>query len=310
MSFTLSTLKTAINEYTQNTNWGSTTQIDTIIKQAEERINYAVQIANYNTKSKSGFLADGSSSLTLEDSETAPLAPIYFRVRPNAMFTASNNSAGLLWNLASGGDTEAEIAALEIGAGVCGLGVAEGTVLAGKDVGGSAARVELSIATDGTYLRNMGFTDLTKAWSYLLLKDYNFLQEYAPVDSATGSPKYYAFYNDAQDADPSNAATFAFAPAVPAVPTVAFGGGECFEYEVLYFFEPQSLVDVETDALTWLSTHGTNALLYSCLVEAYTFLKGEQDLMQLYDNRYKEALQTLVMTEQGNYRTTYRSRAA
>jgi hypothetical protein len=309
VSFTLAQLKAAINEYTQNTNWGSTTQIDTIIKQAEERINYAVQIANYNTKSKSGFLADGSSSLTLEDSETAPLAPIYFRVRPNAMFTASNYSAGLVWSLSTAGDTAAEVAALEIGAGVCGLGVAEGTVLAAKDAHVDT-RVELSIAVDGLISRSLGFTDVTKAWSYLLLKDYNFLQEYAPVDSATGSPKYYAFYNDAQDADPSNAATFAFAPAVPAVPSVIYGGTECFDYEVLYFFEPQSLVDVETDTLTWLSTHGTNALLYSCLVEAYTFLKGEQDLMQLYDNRYKEALQTLVMAEQGNYRTTYRSRAA
>ena len=59
---------------------------------------------------------------------------------------------------------------------------------------------------------------------------------------------------------------------------------------------------------SWLAVHGKNALLYACLVEAYTFLKGEADLMQLYDTKFKEALQTLVMVEQGNYRTTYRNR--
>ena len=229
MSFTLTTLKSSIEEYTQNTNWGSTTdQMNTIIRQAEERINYAVQIANFNTKSTDGDLAEDETSVTIADSETAPIAPIYFRIR------------------------------------------------AGADVA-------------------------TNAWSYLLLKDYNFLQEYAPVDDTTGTPKYYAFYNDAQDASPSNAATFSFAP---------ISSGD-FDYEILYFFEPASLVTVDAalgDDLTWLSTHGTNALLYACLVEAYTFMKGEADLMQLYDTKFKEALQTLVMTEQGNYRTSFRDR--
>ena len=82
MSFTLATLKTAIDEYTQNTNWGSTTQIDAIIKQAEERINYAVQIANYNTRSTSGLLTENDPSVFLvTDGEISPLAPIYFKVR-------------------------------------------------------------------------------------------------------------------------------------------------------------------------------------------------------------------------------------
>ena len=200
-------------------------RFDTIIRQAEERINYAVQIANYNTKSVDGDLADTGTSVTVADSETAPIAPIYFKIR------ADNSAAG-------------------------------------------------------------------NAWSYLLLKDYNFLQEYAPVDSTKGTPKYYAFYNDAQDATPSNTATFAFAP-------ISSGA---FDYEILYFFEPKSLVDVATDTFTWLSRHATNVLLYGSLIEAYTFMKGEADLIQLYDAKYKEGLQVLVSTEQGNYRTTFRNR--
>ena len=233
MSFTLTTLKEAIDDYTQNTDWGSATgdgtgQINAIIRQAEERINSIVQIANYNTKSTSGDLALSGTSVTVADSVTAPIAPVYFKIR-------------------------------------AGDGVA------------------------------------ANAWSYLLLKDYNFLQEYAPVDSTTGTPKYYAFYNDAQGTTPTNLATFAFAP-------VSSGA---FDYEILYFFEPASLITVDAasaDTLTWLSTHGTNALLYACLVEAYTFMKGEADLMQLYDMKFKEALQALVITEQGNYRTSFRDR--
>ena len=233
MSFTLTTLKEAINEYTQNTNWGSATgdgtgQINAIIRQAEERINYAIQIANYNTKSTTGDLVTDGNSVIVADSETAPIAPLYFRIRKG-----SNGGANV--------------------------------------------------------------------WSYLLLKDYNFLQEYAPVDSSTGIPKYYAFYNDAQLESPSNAATFSFSP-------IADGP---FDYEILYFFDPASLVTVDaasSNKKTWLSTHATNALLYACLVEAYTFLKGEADLMQLYDAKFKEALQTLVFVEQGNYRTGFRTR--
>jgi len=234
VSFTYTTLTQSIDEYTQNTNWGSTNdQTDTIIGQAEERINHAVQIANYNTKTATGDISDHGSSIAMAGSGpgvavsnvTSPIGPIYMKIR-----------AG-----------------------------------------------ETSSPTT------------TNAWQYLLLKDYNFLQEYAPItdDTTDGTPKYYAFYND-----PGNdgLATFSFGPSA----------SEKFEYEILYFFKPSSII-VDTSG-TWLSTHGTNALLYACLVEAYTFLKGEQDLMQLYDTKYKEALQTLIMTEQGNYRTSFRDR--
>ena len=286
MSFTLATLKTAIDEYTQNTNWGSTTQIDAIIKQAEQRINYAVQIANFNTKSEAGLLVADGSSVAIADSATAPLAPIYFKVRSRISVTAA---------ITSGSTTVTPVSMTGIiaGATVSGSGIASGTTI--STVASSTFSISPAAeATNGSASLTIGQPDT--AWSYLLMKDYNFLSEYAPIETSTGTPKYYSFYNDAQDAAPSNAGTFAFAP---------FSSGS-FDYEILYFFEPASLV---TDtAGTWLSVHGKNALLYACLVEAYIFLKGEADLMQLYDTKFKEALQTLVMVEQGNYRTTYRNR--
>ena len=292
MSFTLATLKTAIDEYTQNTNWGSTTQIDAIIKQAEERINYAVQIANFNTKSEAGLLVADGSSVAIADSATSPLAPVYFKVRSRIAVTA---------DITSGDATVTPVSMTGIiaGATVSGSGIDPGTVI--STVASSTFTISpVASATNGSAALTIGQPDT--AWSYLLMKDYNFLSEYAPIETSTGTPKYYSFYNDAQDATPSNAGTFAFAP---------FSSGD-FDYEILYFFEPKSLVDVPTEEAdpktTWLSTHGSNALLYACLVEAYVFLKGEADLMQLYDTKFKEALQTLVMVEQGNYRTTYRNR--
>lgn len=134
-------------------------------------------------------------------------------------------------------------------------------------------------------------------WTYLLLKDYNFLKEYSPYDNADNrdQPKYYSFYNDT---DNSGLATFSFAPISDGI----------YDFEILYLFKPASLVQ-DTNG-TWLSTHGTSALLYACLVEAYIFMKGEAELIQVYDLKYKEALQALVAIQGGSFRnSTYRDRA-
>ena len=73
-------------------------------------------------------------------------------------------------------------------------------------------------------------------------------------------------------------------------------------------FQPVSIV-TDTGG-TWLSTHAEAALLYGCLVEAYTFMKGEAELIQLYDAKYKEALQSVVNIQGGFFRnSTYRDRA-
>ena len=76
----------------------------------------------------------------------------------------------------------------------------------------------------------------------------------------------------------------------------------------MYWLQPSSIIsDVGG---TWLSQHGESALLYGCLVEAYTFLKGSADMLQVYDARYKEALQALVSSQQGAFRnSSYRDRA-
>lgn len=130
------------------------------------------------------------------------------------------------------------------------------------------------------------------AWKFLLLKDYNFLQEYAPVEGTTGEPKYYAFYNDVSS---SNAATVSFSPYANATYNYAFG----------YYFEPDSITkNGTTSNETWLSTHAKNALLYGCIAQAYIFMKGDPDLIQTYEMKFMEALKSLVAMQGGTFRDT------
>jgi hypothetical protein len=131
-------------------------------------------------------------------------------------------------------------------------------------------------------------------WKFLLLKDYNFLQEYAPVDNTASraEPKYYSFYNDVSD---SNKATVNFAP---------YSDAE-YSYEFNYYFEPDSITkDGTTSNETWLSRHAKNALLYGCIAQAYIFMKGDPDLIQTYEMKFMEALKALVVMQGGTFRDT------
>lgn len=105
---------------------------------------------------------------------------------------------------------------------------------------------------------------------FLLMKDVEYLQEYNPT-GATGSPKYYALF----DVD-----NFIIAPS-PA--------GN-YPVELHYYYRPESIVTANT---TWLGDNAQQALLYGCLVEAYTFMKGEPDLLNLYNQRFNESLARL-----------------
>ena len=104
----------------------------------------------------------------------------------------------------------------------------------------------------------------------LLNKDVEYLQEYNPTE-ATGIPKYYALF------DKDN---FLIAP----VPNAAFAA------EIHYYYKPASIT---TGATTWLGDNAVEALLYGSLVEAYTFMKGENELLNTYNQRFIEALTRL-----------------
>ena len=107
--------------------------------------------------------------------------------------------------------------------------------------------------------------------SFLLQKDVNFLQEGYDGSSSTGLPRYYARF----DID-----HFILAPTPNSAYTV----------ELHYYYRPASLTAGSDAGTTWLSTNAPYALLYGSLVEAYTFMKGEPDVLQSYDKRFLEQL--------------------
>lgn len=110
--------------------------------------------------------------------------------------------------------------------------------------------------------------------TFLLYKDVNFLQESYPNTATTGSPKYYAFF----DID-----NFIIAPTPD----------DNYVVDLHYFYRPASLTTQGNSGTTWLSENAPQTLLYGCLIEAYTFMKGEIDVIQNYDAQFMSSLARL-----------------
>lgn len=119
-------------------------------------------------------------------------------------------------------------------------------------------------------------------YTYLLNKDVNFLREAYPNPTTTGVPKYYALFGPSTNSSPVvtlNELTFILGPTPNAI----------YNVELHYFYYPESITTTASGQ-TWLGDNFDTVLLYGCLVEAYTFMKGEQDMMVLYEGKYKEAI--------------------
>ena len=133
----------------------------------------------------------------------------------------------------------------------------------------------------------------TGAYTFLLNKDVNFIREAYPKPTSTGAPKYYAIFGPRSDNEAE--LTFILGP----TPDAAYGT------ELHYFYYPESIVTAST---TWLGDNYDPVLLYGTLVEAYTYMKGEADMIGLYDGKYKEAMGQLKRLGDGLERQdAYRS---
>jgi hypothetical protein len=115
------------------------------------------------------------------------------------------------------------------------------------------------------------------SYEYLLNKDVNFIRQAYPKPTDTAIPKYYALFGPSYSF--SNELSFILGPTPDALYTM----------ELHYFFYPESITTV-AGGQTWLGDNFDTVLLYGSLVEAYTFMKGEQDIIAGYDMKYKEAL--------------------
>ena len=127
-------------------------------------------------------------------------------------------------------------------------------------------------------------------YEFLIFKDVNFIREAYPVSTTTATPKYYAMFDDA---------SFILGPTPNSNYTV----------ELHYFYKPTSITTA-ADGTSWLGNNAETALLSGCLVEGYTFMKGEPDVFAAYQKQYEDALMQLKSLGEG-YSTTdsYRSGA-
>ncbi len=118
-------------------------------------------------------------------------------------------------------------------------------------------------------------------YEYLLNKDVNFMRASYPNPNTTGLPKYYALFGPTVVSNIiTDELSFILAPTPDAQYTV----------ELHYYYYPESIVDAGT---SWLGDNYDPVLLYGSLVEAYTFMKGEQDMMAYYKEKYQDALMQL-----------------
>ena len=123
-------------------------------------------------------------------------------------------------------------------------------------------------------------TAATGANSWLVKKDISYLREYDAAETTTGSPKYYAM--SGSGATGARATTSARLTIVP-TPSSAF------MYKLHYVARPLGLSSANTT--NYLSLNFGNGLLYACLVEAFSYLKGPMDMLQLYEQKYQTEVQ-------------------
>jgi len=138
----------------------------------------------------------------------------------------------------------------------------------------------LSVPSDWLANFSIAVIDTDGKYHYLLDKDVNFIRESFPNPSVTGLPTHYAFFDQN---------SYILGP----TPDSSYG------VELHYFYYPESIVTAGT---TWLGDNFDSVLLYGSLLEAYTFMKGEQDVINNYQQRYGEALAMLKQLGEGKNR--------
>jgi hypothetical protein len=136
----------------------------------------------------------------------------------------------------------------------------------------------LAVITDVT-----GGNVNTGTYEFLLNKDVNFIRQAYPSPNDTAVPKYYALFGPTTSSDPSPIITDELSVILGPTPD------DAYNVELHYYYYPESIT-VAADGRTWLGDNFDSVLLYGSLVEAYTFMKGETDMVTLYNTKYNEAL--------------------
>jgi hypothetical protein len=162
-----------------------------------------------------------------------------------------------------------------------------------KNVTATATAGNKYIARPEDFLSVFSFAvvDAAGDYSYLLDKDVSFIREAYPSASTQALPKYYAQFDGDSDGEQGN---FILGPTPDA----------SYDVELHYYYDPESIVTAGT---SWYGTNAESALLYGSLIEAYTYMKGDADLIALYTSRYKEAMGNLTGIDIRSDRDEYRN---
>ena len=139
------------------------------------------------------------------------------------------------------------------------------------------------LSSPGDFLApySLAVIDGTGSYEYLLNKDVNYIQAAYPNPNDTGIPRYYAIFGPTTTNDAPPVITNEYSFILGPTPDAAYS------VELHYYFYPESIVTAST---TWLGDNFDSTLLYGSLVEAYTFMKGEPDVVAAYNKRYEEAM--------------------
>jgi hypothetical protein len=159
-----------------------------------------------------------------------------------------------------------------------------------KNVTGNLTLGNKYLATPSDWLStfSLAVINANNEYLYLLNKDVNFIRQSFPDTDAEfyGQPQYYAVFDNN---------TFIVGPTPDA----------SYNAELHYFYYPESITTAGT---SWVGDNFSSVLLYGSLLEAYTYMKGEQDVMTEYQKRYDDAMQLLIQLGDGkNRQDAYRS---
>ena len=248
-------LVTEVSNYCENS--FPTDDMNTFIRQAEQRIYNTAQPANLR-KNVTGFLTTGNKYLQCPSDF---LSVYSLAVYPYNTTTATGTS---------GEKTIVVASATGIAAGQQVTGTNIGTNALVRSVNGTT--VTLTVANSGTVSGSVVFQG---DYLYLLNKDVNFIREAYPLSAQVSEPKHYAIFGPRSD--DVNELTFIVGP----TPSAAYNA------ELHYYYYPESIVTAGT---TWLGDNFDSVLLYGTICEAYTYMKGEADMVQLANDRYVQAI--------------------
>ena len=252
-----SQLSAAIQAYTENTDTDFVAQIPVFVKQAEQRINNSVQVANLR-QNVTGFMTAGNKYVDCPSDFLSTYSLALYAV---ATPTATGTAAAFTVVVSSATNIVA-------GMYVSGTGIAVGAVV--STVVGTT--ITLTIANTATVSGTVTFQG---DYTYLLNRDVNFIRQAYPNPLQRAKPKHYAIFGP--NSGNENELVFIVGP----TPDAAYG------MELHYYYYPESIVTAGT---SWLGDNFDTVLLYGSLIEAYTYMKGEADMMALYNGKYQEAL--------------------